>query len=177
MEQRYHRIVIDIRDKEIKFPKGYFFTCSPVHTLRSIHSKDITEINGNTFPPSLVYKEKELVFIKSELLPELESFAKRNHIPKRNRFDIWEHLNHPFLDTEFEEEEKNYTIQLLSENGISEEELKKIRKKIGRTMWRNLFAWEWTYLGLFNYLSWTFLSKKKYWWAMEIGLRNYKNNP
>lgn len=176
MRRKYHQIAIEVKDKEIKFPKGYFFTCSPIHELRSIHCKDIAEINRDTFPPALIYKGKELIFIKSELLSELESFAKRNHIPLRNRFDIWEHLNRPFLDTQFEEEEKRNTVQLLAENGISEEELKNIRKKISRTMWQNFFAWEWTYLGLFNYLSWTFLSEKKYWWAMEIGLRNYNHD-
>ena len=42
-------------------------------------------------------------------------------------------------------------------------------------MFLNCIVWEWVYLGLFDYLDWTFLTKKKYWWAMELALRNFKN--
>ncbi|WP_394750361.1 hypothetical protein [Spongiimicrobium salis] len=177
MGSKHKHIVIEIKDREIRFPKGYFFSCSPIHLIRHIAAEDIAEINLSIHPPALIYQKKEFIFISSELKTALEHFAKRNRIPLVDRFDIWEHLNHTFLDTEFDQEEKQNTQKLLSENGISTLELRRIRKRIGRTMWLNALVWEWTYLGLFDYLKWTFLTPKKYWWAMEIALRNYTKIP
>ncbi len=166
--------MIVIEQNEILFPNGYFFKQSSVNQTKRIETKNISEINLNTYPPSLVYNDKEIVFLKRELKKEIELFAKQNKIPINNRMDIWEHINRPYLDTEFEKDEKIESIKLLSENGISKSELNRIRRKVVKTMFLNFLVWEWTYLGLFDYLNWTFLTKRKYWWAMEIGLRNYK---
>ena len=43
-------------------------------------------------------------------------------------------------------------------------------------MFLNFLVWEWAYLGLFDYLMWTYLTKRKYRWAMDIALRNYKSD-
>ncbi len=166
---------MEITSKEILFPHGYFFKQSPVHKTKKIDRDQISEINLNTYPPSLVYHHNEIIFLRDESKEELEIFAKNNSIPVVDRFDIWEHINRPFLDTEFEEYEKSMSIQQLDENGISKSELNRIRIKAGKTMCINFLVWEWIYLGLFDYLSWTWLYKKKYWWAMDVGLRNYKN--
>ncbi len=176
MKNNYKKISLEIKESEICFPKGYFFKQSPVQKFLKIESAHISEINLNTNPPSLVYQENEIVFLKVEYKIILEEFAARNNIPIVERFDIWEHINRPYLDTEFEEHEKLESEQLLAKNGIDTLELKQIRKKAGRTMSLNFIAWEWAYLGLFDYLNWTFLTKKKYWWAMEIALRNYNKN-
>ncbi len=176
MKRKHEQIKIVVEKNEILFPDGYFFKQSKIDKVKKIKSKDITEINLNTFPPSLVLNDNEIIFLGQELKIEIEKFADRNDISVIDRLDIWEHINRPYLDTEYEENEKLESLKLLSEIGISESELIKIRKKVVKTMFLNLFVWEWTYLGLFDYLHWTFLTKKKYWWAMEIGLRNYKMN-
>lgn len=174
MKNNYEKISLEIKESEIHFPKGYFFKQSPVHKSRKIESTHISEINLDTNPPSLVYKENEIIFLKIEYKIIVEEFAERNKIPIVERFDIWEHINRPYLDTEFEEHEKIESKKLLAKNGVDATELKKIRKRISKTMFLNFLAWEWAYLGLFDYLNWTFLTKNKYWWAMEIALRNYK---
>ena len=174
MKRKYEKINIEFEKNEILFPNGYFFKQSIVNKTRKIDSTSISEINLDTYPPSLVYQDKEIIFIKQECKDEFEQFAQRNDIQVVERFDIWEHINRPYLDTEFEEKEKIESVKLLSENGISKTELSKIRKKVIKTMFINFLAWEWTYLGLFDYLNWTFLTKKKYWWSMEIALRNFK---
>ncbi|MDY8134472.1 hypothetical protein [Aquimarina sp. 2201CG5-10] len=174
MKRNYEKIDIKFEENEILFSNGYYFKQSPVHKRKKIVSNQVSEINLNTFPPSLVYQENEVIFVKHELKNALEKFATVHKIPIINRFDIWEHINLPYLDTEFEEHEKNQSKDLLSQNGIDELELKNIRKKIARTMAINFLVWEWNYLGLFDYLVWTYLNKKKYWWSMEIALRNYK---
>lgn len=176
MKRRVEKVNIIIERNEILFPNGYFFKQSLVNQTNKIESKNISEINLNTYPPSLVYKDKEIIFLKQEFEEQLAKFAELNKIPIVNRLDIWEHINRPYLDTEFEEEEIAESIKLLTENGISKSELGRIRRKVIKTMFLNYLVWEWTYLGLFDYLSWTYLTKNKYWWAMEIGLRNYKIN-
>jgi hypothetical protein len=173
MKRHYNQIKVNFESDRIHFPKGYFFKQSEVHLIKEIRCKDIAEINPNTFPPSLVYQNNEVIFLKPKLKEELLSFAKQHNNPIIERFDIWEHVNRCYLDTEFEAEDTLASLKLLSKNGISEIELKTIRKKIAKTMFLNTFIWEWVYLGLFDYLNWTFLTKKKYWWAMEISLRNF----
>ncbi len=159
--------------KEIKFPNGYFFKQSQVNTSKKILSTEISEVNLNTFPPSLVYKDIEVIFVKNDCKNSLKDFAKKNNIPIIDRLDIWEHMCRPYLDTEFEEQEKVESLKLLEANGVSRKDVTQIRKKINFTMFLNFIVWEWCYLGLYDYLSWTFLNKKKYWWAMEVALRNY----
>ena len=169
-------IEINFKENEIHFPKGYYFKQSPVHHQKVISASEINEVNLNTFPPSLVYRDNETIFLDSEHKEHLQAFAEQHKIPLVDRFDIWEHINEVFLDTEFEDYQKQNTLRLLYHNGLTFEEVKSIRKKVSKTMSLNLIIpiWEWAYLGLFDYLSWTFLTKKKYWWAMEIGMRNYK---
>ena len=90
-----------------------------------------------------------------------------------DRFDIWEHLNRPFLDTTFDENEKKLSLKKLSEAGIDQAELRRIRKRIAPTMLRNMLVWEYRYLGLFDYLNWAYLSPEKYHWAMSLALRGF----
>jgi len=174
MNRKNEKVTIEFEKSQILFPNGYYFKQSPLHKTRKIRSDQISEVNLNTFPPSLVYQNNEVIFLKKEFESTLKEFAEYNKVPVVRRLDIWEHINRPYLDTEFERTEKQQSLKELNENGISESDLKKIRKKVGKTMFLNFLVWEWTYLGLFDYLHWTFLTKKKYWWSMEIALRNYK---
>lgn len=174
MKRRIETITIQFETDQILFPNGYYFKQSPIHQTRIVESNQISEINLYTFPPSFVYQNSEVIFLKKEFEDDLKEFAARHNIPIVNRVDIWEHINRPYLDTEFDEIEKQHSLKELEENGISESELRKIRKKVAKTMFLNFLVWEWAYLGLFDYLHWTFLTRKKYWWCMEIALRNYK---
>jgi hypothetical protein len=169
----YHTLEVIFKSDKIYFPKGYLFTKSPVHKKREVAKSEVSEINLNTAPPSFVYNDTEVIFVKDEAMDQLKEFGLTHNIPIVDRFDIWEHLNRPYLDTEFEPEDKQESLRQLEENGINNEEVKLIRRKIRYTMIANYFVWEWMYLGLFHYLYWTFLTKKKYRWAMEISLRNY----
>lgn len=158
----------------IVFPKGYWFKYSSIYEKKIIEAECITEINFGTSPSSLVIKGNEVIFMPSCFKPDLEAFGKRNNIPLVKRFDIWSSINEPFLDTEFEPHEEEATLKCLEENGLNREETNQIRKKIKWTMLStNSLVWEWVYLGQFDYLRWTYLTRKKYWWSMEIALRNY----
>lgn len=171
MRRKDGSVTIIIGRDSIEYPKGYFFRSSPIHDERIVHARDVDEINMNTFPPSLIHRGKEVIFVKPLLAQHLEMFARDNKIPIRNRTDIWAHINRPFLDATFTESEVKQSESLLHMNGIDREELKEIRRKVAYTLFLNIVFWESVYLGLFDYLSWTYVTPKKYNWAMEIALR------
>ena len=173
MGRASHRVPILIEKTEILFPKGYYFSVSDLHTKKRLHANEIVEVYLNTMPPSVLTTSKEIIFLKNSLRPNIELFARYNRIPIVDRIDIWEHLNRPFLDSTFDENEKKLRLKKLAEAGIKQPELKRIQKRIAPTMLRNILVWEYRYLGLFDYLNWSYLTKEKYQWAMSVALRGY----
>ena len=166
---------VEFENNQIIFPKGYYYKYSNVRLNKILKVENINEINLNTSPPSFVLNENEVIFIPYKLKDKLEEFGRTNQIPIENRFDIWSAINEPFLDTEFDDEYTNRNLKNLIKNGVPKEEVEQIRKKIRFTMLSsNSVVWEWINLSQFDYLNWTWLTKKKYWWSMEIALRNYK---
>lgn len=166
-----HLVKIYIEKRRIRFPNGYYFVVSPVNNRKEIVREEISEVYLDTQPPSLLLKSHEIIFLKKSLRPNLELFAHLNHIPMRNPIDIWEHINRPFLDNQFDKFEKENSIRQLSALGLTETEIARIRKRVAPTMLRNLIVWKTTYLGLYDYLQWSYLNPKKYQWAMSIALK------
>ena len=173
----YDNTTIVINEDVILFPKGYYFRQSSIHKERRLPASRINELVINTYPTSIVIDNKEVIFLKSELKEELVAFANRNNIPISDRVDIWSYILEPFLDTEMEEDEKVRYIAVLAKNGVPPEETKAIRRKVGFTMLvTTYYGMEWMYYGQFDYLTSTVKTKSKYWWTMEIALRNYRSN-
>ncbi len=168
-----HDLQIEITNSEILFPNGYFFEHSPIHKSKRIAIENITEVNLRTWPVSVVINDNEVIFLRHDQTEQLKAFSFRNNLPVIERFDIWEHLSHPFLDTEFEKSEQEKTIEQLAKNGVSPEETKSIRKKMGRFYY--IASMEWIYLGQYDYLQSRRLTEEKYWRVNEIALRNYKS--
>ncbi|MEN7549410.1 hypothetical protein AAG747_15910 [Rapidithrix thailandica] len=167
-----------IEKSGITFPEGYYFKQSPVNQQGKIPSSSISEINLHTFPPSLVREEREVIFIPSKYKNQLQEFGESHQIPISHRFDIWEALCRPYLDCEMFPGEEEQLLKNLEEAGIPEQEIRQIRSKINKTMSKNMYAWEWTYLGLFDFLNWKDrLDSEKYWWSMHIALRNIQTSP
>jgi hypothetical protein len=168
-------LVIEFKDDLILFPEGYHFTQSAVHIAKQISAAEITEVNLRTSPASVVLHDKEVIFLKYDIKEELNAFAERNGLRLADRYDIWGAINEPFVDTELDYGMRKNILENLKESGITVKELRAIRKKIAFTMLSsNYFAMEWIYLGQFDYLRWTMRNEKKYWWSMDIALRNYK---
>ncbi|KAA3624002.1 MAG: hypothetical protein DWQ02_23755 [Bacteroidetes bacterium] len=166
---------VEFSKQGITFPKGYYFKYSSIKSKSKISNSVVKEINLNTSPLSFVINNNEVIFIPHKFREKLERFGNENNIPTSERFDIWSAINEPFLDTDFSETEKENNIKALIKNGLNENEIKEIRQKIKFTMISsNYVVWEWMNLSQFDYLNWTWLTKKKYWWSMEIALRNYK---
>ena len=72
----------------------------------------------------------DLIFISKEKQKEMEIFVENNHIKKATRKINWDFITEPFLDTSFTKEEELRTLKILAENGISENEVKILRKEI-----------------------------------------------
>ena len=179
-EKTYFKNLYDkpvlIESSSIFFPDGYYFKYRDLNETRRLESFKIAECCINTIPISFVTRNNEVIFVPHISEERIRNFCKQDMIPISNRIDIWERINWPFLDTEFEEHEVKTNESVLVSLGIDNNELKLIRKKISSTMSMNYFALEWNYLGQFDFLRWTRLTKEKYWWSMEIALRNYKSN-
>ena len=159
---------------------GYPFEPSSVHPNKEIYANEIEAIHLKEAPNTFGIG-KELVFLSREYATELENFAKRNKIEVSDRASNWNLINEPFLDTEFDEKQKQRTLELLESNGISMEEVEKLRQEVGKQMYRYNFGtmlWEWCFLGLSDVLSSmrAKLDKKAfhefYWRAMEIEQRS-----
>jgi hypothetical protein len=171
----FDKVVIEIRDNELRFPRGYYFKHASIAKYKVVPAAIINELNIASFPPTIVINNNEVIFLKSELQEKLIVFADRNKIPIVKRTDVWELINEPFLDTEFTKEEGQKTFELLKVYGVSHEEALSIRKKIKATMFLgNYYLWEWQTLGHIDYLRFTHLNARKYWWSMGIALWNYK---
>ncbi len=159
---------------------NYPFEPATVFPEKEIKAEDITEIHLDQYPPTLMIGT-ELIFISREYADELEAFAKRNQIDLIKRASNWTWITEPFLDTEFNDEQKARTLDILKENGFSEKEVKALREEVGEQMYKYNFdtmLWEWVHLGLSDVLAAMrpCLDIKAfesfYWRAMEIEQRS-----
>jgi hypothetical protein len=158
------------------FDAGYYFAHSNLQNRKRLEASEICECCINTSPVSFIINHNEVIFAPQISREDIQIFYQQNEIFICDRIDIWERINWPFLDTEFDENENQDNEKILEANGVSKNDLRQIRKKISTAMSMNYFAWEWQYLGQFDYLHWAKPTYKKYWWSMDIALRNYKRN-
>lgn len=174
-KSKYYEKQIDLpivlNENYLQFPDGYYFKFGTPDNREKIFANRINAFLPNIFPLAFIIDNKEIVFLGKLTESEISPFCLNNNIPKLVMEDIWERINRPYLDTEFDEEEKIANDMVLFKNGIESTELSSIRKKVKMTMIKNYYAWAWVYLGQYDYLSWTILTNKKYWWTMDIALR------
>ena len=158
----------------------YPFAPSIIYPSKLLVVADIEEINEKAAPPEIRTKQGDILFISAVQKDDLLKFAKQNKLPVIHRFDIWDQLLEPFLDTEFGDEEKKRTLRILEQNGISRKECETIREEVSKVIIPCNFAtglWDWAHLGLKDLLSALrgILSEadfqKFYWDAMEIAFR------
>ena len=158
----------------------YPFAPSTIYPSQLLVVADIEEINEKAAPPEIRTRNGDILFISAVQKDDLLKFAKQNKLPVIYRFDIWDRLLEPFLDTEFGDEEKKRTLRILEQNGISEKECETIREEVSRAMIPYNFAtglWDWAHLGLKDLLSALrgILSEadfqRYYWYTMEIAFR------
>jgi len=141
---------------------------------------DIKEINEKAAPPEIRTEQGEILFVPANQKDDLVKFAHRKKLSMIHRFDVWDLLLEPFLDTEFDADEKERTLRILEENRINRKECETIREEVSKAMTLYNFStglWDWVHLGLLDLLSAQrgIMNEtnfnKFYWYAMEIALR------
>lgn len=154
------------------FAEGYYFKYGYMKGKQVLPYSIISEIRKNTFPVSALINNNEIIFLKGLEREKILELAVEKNIPVTSPLDNWSLILEKFLDTDFDEDEKEKTRALLENAGIKEEELKKIRRKVMFVMYlATYFSMEWVYYGQFDLLRQMIPSEKKYWWTMEIALK------
>ena len=118
----------------------------------------------------------EIVFLNHDDKDRIKEFIKINKIKVADKVDVWNLLSNGFLDTEFSSEEKQDHQKILFENGFTENEIEKIKKRI---KWTLSGTWEWQYLGHWDLLAmkqnrnpfYPYFGENFYWWTMKIALK------
>jgi len=163
-----------IKAEGFYFPKGYYFKKGCLKNRSLLPFTEIKEIRINTFPIAAITHQREVIFLPGLQQEEVEKLGFEKKLRLVEPVDIWSLICDEFLDTEFSEEEKERCRKLLEEQGISPEELVQIRKKIKTKMLLlTAVSCEWMYYGQYDVLlELRPLTEKKYWWTMDIALRN-----
>jgi hypothetical protein len=172
--KRFRRKKFDCRieSDHFYFPNGYYFRPSSLKKEKRLPFSKIQEFRINTHPVSALINENELIFLLGIEAKDILLNDKLS-IKAKRRNDNWCLLCEEFLDTELSETERIANIQKLEESGISKEEQIKIKKKLKfRFLIRTMATWEWVYYGQYDVLTelWP-LTRKKYWWTMDVALR------
>ncbi len=163
--------------------KEYPFKVASVYTRPELGVEEISEIRTHLrWPPEVVTKDKEVLFIPKNEVINLRLFAKINNIPDMHRNDVWGCLLEPYLDTQVSELMEKRIIQSLKKDGFTDEEITDIRGRIEKRMLQyNGIVWEWVHLGHFDALQalnsgffFKGLNKEVYNWTNEISSRGRK---
>ncbi len=163
----------------VKFQE-YPFAPSIIYPSKLLVVADIKEINEKAAPPEIRTEQGEILFVPANQKDDLVKFAHRKKLSMIHRFDVWDLLLEPFLDTEFDADEKERTLRILEENRINRKECETIREEVSKAMTLYNFStglWDWVHLGLLDLLSAQrgIMNEtnfnKFYWYAMEIALR------
>jgi hypothetical protein len=186
-----HAVAMDIDDVEFRpdavvFDK-YPFPGARVHPSGSVPWSEVVEVDPEAAPPELRVAG-ETLFISATHKDELRRAAEAHGVPIVSRYDVWDLLLEPFLDTTFDDE--TGTLELLERNGVSAEEVRRIRDAVGkRVLAYNSVLWDWVHLGMYD----LFLAhrpnavtrlvgadgefRELYRWAQEIAQRAIVKDP
>lgn len=177
-QKQIKKTYCQIREDHFYFPKGYYFKQGFLKGKKELPYDAIEEIRTNTFPISAKIENNELIFLYGLEKKLIEEVAKTNRIKTVNPQDNWYLLLEEFLDTEFESDHQELTLEKLNAVGINNNEVLKIRTRFKtRMLITTLFSLEWIYYGHFDILKQIFpLTKEKYWWTMEIALKETKGS-
>lgn len=159
--------------------KNYPYGPSSIFPNKKINHAEISEIHLDSYPPTIKI-QNELIFISRNNIEALKEFAKKNKIKTTRRNNNWSLLTEPFLDNEFDEQQKNRTAHMLETNGVPKKEIDALRREIAEPMRRYNFEtmlWEWGDLSLQDVLSAMQVAYGEkefemfYWKAMEVEIR------
>lgn len=134
----------------------YDFRGAAVHPTGVITSAEIRDADWAAAVPEIRTIRGETLFVPRRLRSGLERFCLRNGIARRTRFDVWDDLLEPFLDTRFDPAHERATIARLRDAGFPPHEVTEIRRRLAPLMRAYNFdamVWEWVSLGLYDLLN------------------------
>lgn len=135
--------------------KDYPFEPSLAFQEKFVSISSIENIDLKHGPPTLLVN-KEIIGFPAFQKEDLVSLSFEHNIPIVSRPFIWNFILEPFLDREFSEEENQRTYQLLSNYGLSREEVDAWRDLVGSQMMKYNFdtmLWDWIDLNIFDMLA------------------------
>ncbi len=137
----------------IAFP-DYPIRFASVAKNPQLNAADIAEVRLQRWPPEVVTRGGEVLFVPRRDQLHLDLFARVNHIPIIVRQDVWGLVNEPCLDTEIDPASQKRTLEMLQESGFSTGEVTGLRNNISSSLATyNALAWEWTHLGHLDLLA------------------------
>jgi hypothetical protein len=157
--------------------RRYPFRAASINANPWIPFDAILEVSVALSGPVVVLKAREVIFLRPEQEQELLAFAARHQIPKPQRPDIWALIASQYADTETTPAENEANLLLLEQQGVSREEVAKIRRTIGWQLLLNTYySMEWVGYDHFDVLSSVLVLryKKHYWYTMDVALRNLR---
>lgn len=164
---------------KITFNK-YPLKVASVSSQPDLSAENIAEIRTHLrWPPEVVTKDNEVLFIPQYEKINLRLFAEINNIPDVHRNDVWGCLLEPYLDTGISDLMEKRIILSLLKDGFTTEEITEIRGRIEKKMLEyNGIVWEWVHLGQFDALQalnsgffFKSLNREIYDWTNEIASR------
>jgi len=137
--------------------ENYPFEPSAIFPNKILEIDDIEAISLTSYPLLIkLANENEVVFVSREMYDELKDFVKKNEIKTFKETQNWDWILEPYLDTEYTSKTDKRIKKLLSDNGIDNVKLKKIRNEVGNQMYKYNFdtmLWDWVNLGLSDVLA------------------------
>lgn len=146
-----------MRDWRVHFePESLVLEAYPIvrkGRAKRLAAEELGEVCVGWWPPAVRTREGEFLFVPAPQVRELADFADRRGLPFVWREDVWSWILEEFLDTEFPPESQEGTLRLLERNGVSREETRAMRERVGGRMLRmTALTWEWQHYGLFDVL-------------------------
>lgn len=161
-----------VDDDHIYFPKGYYFRYGYLAGRKRLEYGVIDEIRLGTFMITAKINGNELIFLRGAKQEDIVRFAARYSIPAGKHQDNWSLICDEYLDTEIDALDRGRITRLLLQAGISLSEQRQIKKRVAFAMLvRTYFTLEWVYYGQYDVLLSIYLTERKYWWTMDIALR------
>lgn len=119
-----------------------------------LEAKQLVDVSVGWFPPAVLTKEGEFIFVPATRANELRAFATENGIPFVWRADIWSMLLEPFLDTELSPQDSERLYQQLEKHEVPRKEADQVREALKyRMLMLTAVTWEWAHYGMFDALS------------------------
>ena len=135
--------------------ENYPYRSSSCFPNKLVSVQEIIDVSYG-YPITIRLVNKDVIFISRELKKDVSVFVDRWHIPVVNRYDPWNYVLEPFLDTEYTNEDHEQAMHILLLNGITEEQCMAWRQKFKNVMKSYNFdsmLWEWCQLGASDLLD------------------------